>query len=135
MRKMRGFNKASQRLLFSSIHKRTLNRISVQNSEEVFLVGHWPDAEATQASLFNGILNAHLRGQYLGTLLQDLRHRALVEFVTSAVAGQMNAILMGQRLVDGLLLKLGRDEEADEVCDHQRHDDSVIPRHFKDHQN
>lgn len=62
----------------------------------------------------------------------DLGHCACAAFAARALARQMNALLMGRRLVVELLLKLGRTEEASEVCDHQRHDYFVIPRHFKD---
>ena len=60
----------------------------------------------------NGILNAHVRRQYLRRLLHHLRYGALIDIVLSAATGQMNAILMSQSLIDGLLLKSGGDKEA-----------------------
>ena len=135
VRNMEGFHKACHWLLFSSIDKGALKSFSVQDSKKVSLVDDWPDAETDWSeSASTASSTRHLRGEYLRRVPHDLSHCALAEFVASAVAGQMNAILMGQCLVDRLLLKSGRDEEAGQVCNHQRHDDSVIPRHFKDHQ-
>ena len=46
----------------------------------------------------------------------DLRDRALIELQPRPGAGQMDAVLHGQRLVDGLMLQEGGDEEADQLA-------------------
>ena len=43
--------------------------------------------------------------------------------------GQIDSILLGQRLVNGVGLQLAGDKEANEVRDHQRDDDRIVARH------
>src|ERR1035438_6358089 len=84
------FHKIRQRLLFSTIHKGLLKARRGQHTEKVVLVHHGPDAETTGANLLNGILNPHLRGEYLGGATHDLTHCSSAKIVASAVARQMN---------------------------------------------
>src|ERR1035438_6901438 len=65
VRNLEGFHDVFQRLFFSPIDKGAPQRLSSQHSQKVILLGNGPDAELAGSSLFNGILNAHLRGEYL----------------------------------------------------------------------
>jgi len=62
----------------------------------------------------------------------DLRDRALILMQPRLGAGQMDAVLHGQRLVDGLMLQEGGDKEADHVGDHEGNDDGVVLSHLED---
>src|ERR1017187_6926685 len=74
VRNMKGFHKTRQWLLSPSIDKGALKIFLVQDPKKVSLVGYGPDAEGTGASLFNCLLNAHLRGEHLRRLPHDLGH-------------------------------------------------------------
>ena len=88
VRILEGSHKVCQRLLFSPIHRRARKALCGQHTEKELLVRHGPDAESNGASLFNGILNAHLREEYLLRVPHDLGDCAPAAFVMSAVTGQ-----------------------------------------------
>ena len=46
----------------------------------------------------------------------------------------MDAILHGQRFVDGFVLQLRRNEKAHQIRNHQRDDHRIVLRHLEDHQ-
>ena len=45
----------------------------------------------------------------------------------------MHPVLMSERFIDRFLLQLIRDEEGDQVRDHERNDDGIIPRDLENH--
>ena len=123
----------SAAVLFSHRRKRT-PASPWSTFPESILVRHrpipdWPERVCATASWTS--ISAERTSR---EVLHDLGHCALAGLVKRAVAGQMNAILIRQRLIDRLLLKVPGDEQAGQVGDHQGNNDGIIPRHLKDHQ-
>src|ERR1700751_2039700 len=62
-------------------------------------------------------------------------HLMSSSLVTCGGAWQVNAVLIGQHVVDRLSLQTFRNEETDKIRNHEGNNDRVVLGCFKNHQN
>ena len=80
-----------------------------------------------------GVARSSIRRQQFRRALHHLPHANARQFFARFPGRQKHAFLQGQRFINRLRLQLAGNDEADQIRNHQRHDDRIIARHFEDH--
>ncbi len=110
-----------------------LQRAGIEDTNDTAVIEDGPGKGSTLAIKFRGLLKGEMRGQGLLDGPHGLEDLALAFDGTRMRARQVNAILVGEDLVNRFLLEARRNEITDETGDHQWDDNGVVASGFKDH--
>src|SRR5208282_3149255 len=102
------------------------------HSNDTAVIEDRPSARKTLAINFRGLLKGELCGQSLVDGSHALEDLTLAFEAARMGAGQVNAVLAREDIIDGFMLEARGNEITNEVRDHEGDDDRIVTRYLKD---